>query len=102
MAVRSLTRSRGAIGWWDAVFRVRGDVVKFVSQFDLSLGHRRGEGKLIRAKGAALARLSPGDGEGRGRGRCEEKGSSRRPFYRCPRVGSGRGWLAPVRSIAVA
>jgi hypothetical protein len=84
------------------VFRVCGDAVKFLNQFDLSLGHRRGEARAHRSEGrgavAVLTRLSLG--EGSGQGRCEEKGSLGRPFYRRPREGSGGGWLAPVRSTA--
>jgi hypothetical protein len=40
-----------------------------------------------------LSRLSPGRGRESGRGWCEEKGSSRRPFYRRPGAGSGCGPL---------
>jgi hypothetical protein len=46
----------------------------------------------------ALARLSSREGKESGQSRCEEKGSSGRPFYRLPREGSSGGWLAPLRS----
>jgi hypothetical protein len=69
------------------VLCVHGDVVKFVSYLNLTLSYWRGEEELIRAEGGGGAWFDGAQGRGResGRARCEEKRSSRRPFYRCLR-----------------
>jgi hypothetical protein len=75
------------------VRRVRGEVVKLMSQTNLTLGHQRREGELtgVEEEGGALARLSLGKGERGGRSWCEENWSSGGPFYRRP----GRGDVTP-------
>jgi hypothetical protein len=64
------------------VRRVRGEVVKLVSQTNWTLGYQRREGGLTGAEkeGSALARLSSGKGKRGGRSWCEESWSSGGPF----------------------
>jgi hypothetical protein len=49
-------------------------------------------------EGGGAASIELREGKESGQSRCEEKGSSGRPFYRLPREGSSGGWLAPMRS----
>jgi hypothetical protein len=82
------------------VHRVRGEVVKLVSQTNWTLGYQRNEGGLTGAEeeGGALARLSSGKGKRGGRSWCEENSSSGGPFYRR----SGRGGGGEVASTGEA
>lgn len=89
----------GVIGVGEVVCRDRRGVVKFASDFDLALGHWRGEGELTGGEGGAAvpAQLNSGEGERMAEAGAREKGSLGWPFYRRLREGEGRDWRAPAR-----